>query len=829
MYNMETELQEGAIQMESSVLLVFAILLSSLKGFYTIDTLYPGQSMKDGNTLISADGGYELGFFSPADSKHRYLGLWYKKSPQTIVWVANRDIPASNSLGALNFTSQGLLLIVNNTNGIVWQSNTTRAAQSPIAHLLDSGNLIVREGNDSAAQNFLWQGFDYPCDTILPGLKIGRNLVTGHDWFLQSWKSTEDPGRGQYFVAIDIHGYPQVFIRNGAKVIFRAGSWDGLRLTGVPRLMSTSTFTFEFVMKESEIFFKFELNSTDYQRYTLNPSGLLQRFTWSERTNDWVIFATTQADQCDFYGLCGANSSCNINNYPVCSCLKGFLPNSPNDWGSQTWSEGCGRRTPLSCNDTDGFVRLANIKLPDTSSSRFNKSIDLMACKSLCLKNCSCSAYSSLDISHGGNGCLLWFGNLTDLRVSIEGGQDLYVRVAASELDENEPSSKKKRAEIIAGTVLSALTLLILGMICYAWRRNVRRRVIAKENNGENDNSERRKEDMELPIFNMTTITDATDKFSIENKLGEGGFGPVYKGTLIEGQEIAVKRLSQSSGQGLNEFKNEVILISKLQHRNLVKLLGCCIHEDERMLIYEYMPNKSLDSFIFDQTRSTLLDWKKRDQILCGIARGLLYLHQDSRLRIIHRDLKASNILLDNQMNPKISDFGLARTFGADQTQANTNRVVGTFGYMSPEYAVDGMFSVKSDVFSFGVLVLEIVSGRRNRGFCHPGHDLNLLGHAWMLWNEGTPMELLDKCFVDSANLAEVIRCIHVALLCVQQRPEDRPNMSTVVLMLGSENPLPEPKQPGFFTGRNPAESDSSNKQESLSANEITMTLSIPR
>ncbi|EOY14263.1 S-locus lectin protein kinase family protein [Theobroma cacao] len=228
--------------------------------------------------------------------------------------------------------------------------------------------------------------------------------------------------------------------------------------------------------------------------------------------------------------------------------------------------------------------------------------------------------------------------------------------------------------------------------------------------------NERGKEDLELPLFDFDTISKATDNFSQQNKLGQGGFGPLYKGILEKGQEIAVKRLSKKSRQGIDEFKNEVLCISKLQHRNLVKLLGCCIERQERILIYEFMPNKSLYSFIFDQKQSIFLDWPKRFQTINGISRGLLYLHQDSRLRIIHRDLKAGNVLLDYEMNPKISDFGLARSFGGDETEANTNRVVGTYGYMSPEYAIDGWFSIKSDEFSFGVLVLEIVSGRRNRG-----------------------------------------------------------------------------------------------------------------
>ncbi|GMP75053.1 hypothetical protein CsSME_00032270 [Camellia sinensis var. sinensis] len=295
------------------------------------------------------------------------------------------------------------------------------------------------------------------------------------------------------------------------------------------------------------------------------------------------------------------------------------------------------------------------------------------------------------------------------------------------------------------------------------------------------DNNQRivEQEDLALLLFDLATVSSATNNFSLTNKIGEGGFGPVYRGELTTGREIAVKRLSKTSGQGLIEFKNEVILISKLQHRNLVRLLGCCIHEEERMLIYEYMPNKN-------QTSGTSLDWKKRFDIIVGIARGLLYLHRDSRLRVIHRDLKAGNILLDSEMNPKIADFGLARS-----------------GYMSPEYAINGHFSVKSDVFSFGVMVLEIVSGKKNRGFYDPDHYLNLLGHAWKLWNEGKPIKLFDVFMADPIPTSEVLRCIQVALLCVQQRPEDRPTMSYVLLMLDNENPvLPMPKQPGFYSER---------------------------
>ncbi|KAG8640691.1 G-type lectin S-receptor-like serine/threonine-protein kinase At4g03230 isoform X1 [Manihot esculenta] len=332
---------------------------------------------------------------------------------------------------------------------------------------------------------------------------------------------------------------------------------------------------------------------------------------------------------------------------------------------------------------------------------------------------------------------------------------------------------------------------------------------------------------MDVPFFDLESILAATNKFSNSNKLGQGGFGPVYKATFPGGEEIAVKRLSSSSGQGIEEFKNEIILIAKLQHRNLVRLLGYCVEGDEKMLLYEYMPNKSLDSFIFDRKLRVLLDWGMRYSIILGIARGLLYLHQDSRLRIIHRDLKTSNILLDEEMNPKISDFGLARIFGGKETAANTSRIVGTYGYIAPEYALDGLFSFKSDVFSFGVVVLEIISGKRNTAFYQPEQSLSLLGYAWNLWKEEKALDLLDPILRKTCNANELFKCLNVGLLCVQEDPFDRPTMSSVLLMLGSENTsIPGPKQPAFVVRRCPSSrASSSGKPETCSNNQLTVTL----
>ncbi|KAI3498884.1 hypothetical protein L1887_34670 [Cichorium endivia] len=301
--------------------------------------------------------------------------------------------------------------------------------------------------------------------------------------------------------------------------------------------------------------------------------------------------------------------------------------------------------------------------------------------------------------------------------------------------------------------------------------------------------------------YNFSRVRTATKDFSEENKLGRGGFGVVYKGKLEDGQEIAVKRLSKDSGQGDVEFKNEVLLVAKLQHRNLVRLLGFSIDGSERLLIYEYLPNASLDQFIFDPTKRTLLDWEKRYKIIKGIAKGLLYLHEDSRLRIIHRDMKASNVLLDAEMNPKIADFGMARLFKPEETQGDTSRIVGTYGYMAPEYAMHGQFSVKSDVFSFGVLVLEMVTGQKNQCFRNGDSVEDLLSFAWKSWRNGTAADMIDPTLkTGSGSLRDVIRSIHIGLLCVQENVIDRPTMASVVLMLNSFSlTLAVPSEPAFF------------------------------
>ncbi|KAL8506047.1 hypothetical protein ACS0TY_017054 [Phlomoides rotata] len=775
--------------------------------------------------LVSSGGIFELGFFSPENSNYRYVGIWYKKIPvRTVVWIANRDNPLKDASGVLKVEETGILALLNATGGaMIWSTNASTTVQTPVAQLLDSGNLVVKDANDDNPENFLWQSFDHPTDTLLPGMKLGKNFQTGVEVYITSSKDRGyNLALGYYTFHCDPSGYPQNVIKEGGVLRFSSGPWNGQGFSGSNTLRKNPIFTFGVVINKKEAYYHTELlNDSVYSRFTISDTGVGQRWNWEYQKQSWTNYHTIPSDNCDIYNVCGPHGYCNIENTPSCGCLDKFEPKYPEGWRTGDSSDGCIRRTPLNCTNGDTFLRYSGVKLPDTRHSWYNTTMALEECKVVCLNNCSCMAYASLDISRGENGCLLWFGDLVDIRVGLPEGQDIYIRMG---YNSTGSGGRKWKILIVVISLVTGILLLSLSLMFYLQRRKrfknqlpelARKRL--KNVNNHPDTSHN--EELELPMFELSVINKATDSFSIKNKLGQGGFGPVYKGVLEDEQEIAVKRLSRTSHQGIEEFKNEVVCITKLQHRNLVKLLGWCFEGDEMMLVYEHMTNKSLDIILFDPTKSTLLDWPRRLNIINGISRGLMYLHQDSRLRVIHRDLKASNILLDSDMNPKISDFGLARTLGGNETGANTRRVVGTYGYMSPEYAGHGLFSVKSDVFSFGVMVLEIVSGKNNRGFIHKDHHHNLLGHAWMFYKEERSQEVVDYCLRSSCYLQEIQQSIHIGLLCVQEHAEDRPDMTSVIQMLSNDVALPEAKHPGFFTTRDALTTATSISPHTISAN----------
>ncbi|KAL6651964.1 hypothetical protein ACP70R_010889 [Stipagrostis hirtigluma subsp. patula] len=818
--------------------LIFPVLLllsSTSAAGIASDTLSNGGNITDGKTLVSAGGAFTLGFFSPTGvPAKRYLGIWFTASPDAVCWVANRDTPLNNTSGALVIGSTGSLHLLDGAGQAAWSSNTTGGASaSAVAQLLESGNLVVRDQSSGAV---LWQSFDHPSNTLLAGMRLGKNPQTGAEWSLTSWRAPNDPTPGDCRRVMDTDGLPDCVSWNGGVKKYRTGPWNGLWFSGVPEMASyNELFSNEVVVRPDEVAYVFNATAgAPFSRLVLNEVGVLQRLAWDPASRVWNVFAQAPRDVCDDYAMCGAFGLCNVNTASTlfCSCVEGFSPSSPSQWSMRESSGGCRRKVPLECGNgttTDGFLKVQGVKLPDTDNTTVDMSATLEQCRARCYANCSCMAYAAADIrgGGGGSGCVMWPHDIVDVRY-VDKGQDLYVRLAKSEL------VNKKRmdvAKIVLPVTAASLALTAAGMylvwICKLRdkhrEKNIQKKAMLGYLNASNELGD---DNIELPFVSFGDIINATNNFSDDTMLGQGGFGKVYKGILDDIKEVAIKRLDKGSGQGVEEFRNEVVLIAKLQHRNLVRLLGCCIHGDEKLLIYEYLPNKSLDSFIYDAASKYDLDWPTRVKIIKGISRGLLYLHQDSRLTIIHRDLKPSNILLDADMSPKISDFGMARIFGGNQQEANTNRVVGTYGYMAPEYAMDGAFSVKSDTYSFGVILLEIISGMKislTRFTDFP----NLLAYAWSLWKDGKAMDLVDSSLVKSCSPTEALRCIHIGLLCVQDNPNNRPLMSSVLFMLENETTeLSVPKQPVYFSQRySGAQEMGENTNSSMNSNGLTVTI----
>ncbi|CBI38433.3 unnamed protein product, partial [Vitis vinifera] len=447
-------------------------------------------------------------------------------------------------------------------------------------------NLLMRLGP--------MEGFRLIRDTIFSRLRGGlsrcflplccccTNTRTGVRKVLTSWKSSSDPSMGSFTAGVEPLNIPQVFIWNGSRPYWRSGPWDGQILTGVDVKWITLDGLNIVDDKEGTVYITFAYpDSGFFYAYVLTPEGILVETSRDKRNEDWERVWKTKENECEIYGKCGPFGHCNSRDSPICSCLKGYEPKHTQEWNRGNWTGGCVRKTPLQCERTkngseeakvDGFLKLTNMKVPDLAEQSYALEDD---CRQQCLRNCSCIAYSY----HTGIGCMWWSGDLIDIQKLSSTGAHLFIRVAHSEL-------KQERRES--------------NCYCYSdYRDNCHcpLHLLHKELFFRNDSQPFKLEELLLIDFNK--LSTATNNFHEANKLGQGGFGPVYRGKLAEGQDIAVKRLSRASTQGLEEFMNEVVVISKLQHRNLVRLIGCCIEGDEKMLIYEFMPNKSLDASLF--------------------------------------------------------------------------------------------------------------------------------------------------------------------------------------------------------------------------------------
>ncbi|CAL5394379.1 unnamed protein product [Camellia sinensis] len=682
------------------------------------DTISTNQSLFGDHTIVSAGGNFAMGFYKPGKSSNYHICIWYKKvSTQTIVWVANRDITISDRYSSELKILDGNLVLLNESQTPIWSTNqNSTTSNSVVAVLGDDGNLILRDGSNSTQP--IWQSFDYLVHTWLPGSKISYNKRANTHQSLTSWKNSEDPSPGLFSHILDANN-SYVLLWNGSKQYWTNGPWNG------------------------EIF---SLLPTTRQNYivVMDVSGQLKQLTCLEGSEEWNLFWAQPGQQCDVYALCGPFGTCNQNTLPFCNCLTGFNPKSGNDWYLGDYSGGCVRRTKLQCGNAsaanqekDRFQEYSNMRLPEHPQSVASGSATEW--ESSCLKNCSCTAYA-----YDRNGRSIWTMHLVNLQQLLgndSSGSCLYLRLAASEF------SRDNNMGIIIGVVGS---VVVLGFVYVMWKQQ--RRFIATP----------------CVLWPNTfwlrykDLQKATKNFS--EKMGSGGFGSVFKGTLPDSTVIAVKKL-ESINQGEKQFRAEVNTLGTIQHINLVRLRGFCSEGNKKLLVYDYMQNGSLDSHLFHGKELKVLDWKTRYQIALGTARGLAYLHEECRDCIV-------------------ADFGLAKLIGRELSRVLTT-MRGTTGYLVPEWIVGVAITPKADVYSYGMMLFELISGRRNSDQPEAGIvKFFPIQAASVVIEGGDVHSLLDHMLEKHVDVEEAWRICKVACCCIQDDGNDRPSMGQVVQIL---------------------------------------------
>ncbi|KAF8763003.1 hypothetical protein HU200_008851 [Digitaria exilis] len=709
-----------------------------------------------------------------------YIAIWYNKVQKvTPVWVANRDtpIPDPNS-SVLTIWADGNLVLLNKSRSIVWSTNdtltTSRGASNTtiVAVLLNTGNLVLAYASNTSS--IIWQSFDHPTDTQLPGQKFGRNKLTGVSSRQVSWRSYSDPSPGIFSVVMDPNVAAQyLFIWNNSLPYYTPGKFNPQTgaFSGIPAMTAMSQpdsiYSYEYVDNDKEEYFMLTIkDDTVFLRTLIDPSGQQKGMVWMEEKQEWMLYFS-QPGVCSVYSACGAFSWCDMDSVPVCSCLRGFSALSPLEWSSGNYTRGCTRNVPLPCSlssiilntgskheKADRFYRTDNVRLPDGPH---------VAVQGAASRG-DCQAYS-----YNGT-CSLWHTDLMNLQEDPDNqGNSIFIRLPASEI----PRTKSARGRTIGLVIGAVSAFFVLGLCCLmvvvkrltVFRRRGR---ITKGDGGG------------LP-FRYKDLQLITNNFSADKLLGRGSFGSVFKGYLQDGTAVAIKKL-QGVRQGEKQFRAETSTIGRIHHVNLIKLLGFCSEGDHRLLVYEYMPHGSLDGLLFDSNNAVLLPWNTRHQIAIGVAKGLTYLHDKCRDCIIHCDVKPQNILLDASFAPKVSDFGLAKLLGRDFSRVMTT-MRGTIGYLAPEWISGTAITTKADVFSYGMMLFEIISHKRNVDHGRKFFPV-LVAEKLIEEEEGDVPALLDADVAGDVDVEELERACMVACWCVQEDESMRPTMGAVVQML---------------------------------------------
>ncbi|KAB5556157.1 hypothetical protein DKX38_007066 [Salix brachista] len=809
---------------------------------FSIDKISVGQSLNVSQTLVSQKGIFELGFFVPGTSRNIYLGIWHRNfADNKTVWVANRESPSNDPASSkLELLSDGNLVLLKSPTETVWSTalassmpNTSKAE----AVILDDGNFVIRDGSNPST--IYWQSFDYPTDTWLPGAKLGINKHTGQVQRLISWKNSENPAPGMFSTGVDPNGSSQFFIEwNRSHRYWSSGDWNGQIFSLVPEMRFNYVYNYSYVSNENESYFTYSMyNPSFLSRYVIDVSGQTKQFIWTKGPWNWYYFWAEPKDQASVYGLCGVFGVFH-NSSSDCECLKGFKQLVQNDRSS-----GCVRKSPLQCQNKksigkeDGFLKMSNLTLP--ANSKTYQKVSAGRCRLDCMEKCSCMAYTYNNY----NGCSFWEGDLIDLQQSgvADGraGAEVYIRLAAS-----EPRYKSSTDAImqtsryfelmvyfpkpgiaggvvagisiaaVAGALLSAVFIYVRfyrkkkvnGAILLSSSQELSPRTVQVPGSNSNKTVDATGSQGLTGLtveFSYEELAKATDDFSLANKIGQGGFGAVYYAEL-RGEKAAIKKMDM---QASKEFFAELKVLTHVHHLNLLRLIGYCV-EGSLFLVYEFIENGNLSEHLRGSEKDPL-PWSRRVQIALDSARGLEYIHEHTVPVYIHRDIKSANILIDKNFRGKVADFGLTKLTEVGGTSLPT-RLVGTFGYMPPEYAQYGDVSPKVDVYALGVVLYELISAKeaivKTNGSSAESRGLVALFEEVL--NQPDPKEdlrkVVDPRLGEDYPLDSVCKMAQLAKACTQENPQLRPSMRSIVVALMTLSSSTEDWDVGSFYDNQP-------------------------
>lgn len=758
---------------------------------------------------VSDNGTFAFGF-ATVDGRHDQfqLAVWFAQLPgdRTLVWSANRNSPVSQN-AILELDATGNLVLSDGTT-TVWTSNTSNSGVQS-ATMSEAGNFILHNGTD----HMVWQSFSHPTNTLLPNqpLTVSLELTSAtsplHGGYY-TFKMLQQPASLSLMLTYHLPGSYDPSPEFYSNYSYWHGP-DISNVTGQAVVVLDEAGSFGIVYGDSAdgAVYVYQNNGDDeglpsavnrstrpsvLRRLVLETNGNLRLYQWDNNVNgssQWVPDWAAISDPCTIAGICG-NGICNLDRSKTsatCTCLLGSSKVGSDEPCSENSSR-IGKCNSENTNQTSEFrisvVQQTKYYFSDHSViANYSDVATISKCGDACLSDCECVAsVYGLDDENENPYC--WVLKSLDFGGFEDPSSTLFVKVTS------DGSAKIDRDEVVILPVVLVMVVLI-GLLCSLLYYTVNKRRLLRKA-------------MESSLLTLSgapmnfTYRDLQIRTSNFSQLiGTGGFGSVYKGSLADGTLIAVKKLDKVLPHGEAEFITEVNTIGSMHHVNLVRLCGYCSDGPHRLLVYEFMKNGSLDKWIFPSlsSRDRLLDWQTRFHIAIGMAQGIAYFHEQCRNRIIHCDIKPENILLDENFCPKVSDFGLAKLMGREHSHVMT-MVRGTRGYLAPEWVSNRPITVKADVYSYGMLLLEIIGGRRNLDMSFDTHDFFYPGWAFKEMTKGTPIKVADRRLKGSVHEEELIRALKVAFWCIQDEVFMRPTMGEVVRMLDGSMEISAPPMP---------------------------------